>query len=292
MRYKSPYEREFRLRWYRLAERDKRSVREICEIFGIPKKTYYKWYARDHGYGRNDYRERKLDSKQKLTPELKIWIVAKKRKTNYGPLKMKLAMFQELGISVSTTILFRLYRRKGLIRKPQRKLGWHAPLTEPLIIAKPGEGVQLDVKYVYELGMRKYQFSVMDPHTELYYFRVFGTRESQNAAVVIEEAERYFGFPILSVQTDNGSEFRGEFHAWCEHRKLPHFFIPKKSPYWNGKVERVHRTIDEEYYQNPLRVWQTKEEWLIYYNTERIHLSINGMTPRQKADQYLSTVTP
>ncbi len=292
MRYKTPYEKEFRLRWYRLVERDKRTVEEVCRTFGLPKKTYYKWYARDHGYDSNDHRERKTDSKQKLTPELKIWIVAKKKKTNYGPLKMKMAISQELNLSVSTTILFRLYRRKGLIRKPQRKLGWHAPLTEPLVITRPGEGVQLDVKYVYESGVRKYQFSVMDPWSELYYFRVFSSRESKNAAAVIEEAERYFGFPILSVQTDNGSEFRGEFHAGCERRGLPHFFIPKKSPYWNGKVERVHRTIDEEYYQNPMRFWGTKEEWLTYYNTERIHLSINGLTPRQKADQYLSTVPP
>ena len=288
----TPYGKELRLRWYRLVERDHRMVGDVCQTFGIPKKTYYKWYARDHGYGSNDHRSRKPDAKTKLVPDLVMWIVERKKKTNYGPLKMKLEIGRVFGLTVSTTILFRLYRRKGLIRKPQRKLGWHAPLKEPLVIRKPGEGVQLDVKYVYEGGTRHYQFSVFDPWTELYYFHVFKTRESRNAAAAIEEAERYFGFPIISVQTDNGSEFRGDFHAWCEKRGLPHFFIPKSSPWWDGKVERVHRTIDDEYYQNPLRPWHTREEWLTYYNTERIHLSIGGITPREKADQYLSTVTP
>lgn len=292
MRHTTPYEKSIRLRWYRLVEADRRPVEDVCRIFDIPKKTYYKWYARDHGYGSGDYRSRKPDAKTKLTPDLVAWITERKRKTNYGPLKMKLEIDRAFGLAVSTTILFRLYRKKGLIRKPQRKLGWHAPLTERLTITKPGEGIQLDVKYVYENGARYYQFSVFDPWTELYYFRVFPTRESRNAAAAIEEAERYFGFPIHSVQTDNGSEFRGDFHAWCEGRGLPHFFIPKSSPYWNGKVERVHRTIDDEYYQNPYRVWCSREEWLAYYNTERIHLALNGITPREKADQYIFTVTP
>jgi len=288
----TPYHKDLRLRWYRAVEREHQRVADVCKAFGIPKKTYYAWYWKDHGYTDPTYRPRRAHPGVKLTPGLKMWIVETKQKTNYGPLKMSIAIRRAHGLSVSTTIIQRFYRRKGLIRKPQRKLGWHAPMTTPLIITKPGEGVQLDVKYVYESGVRKYQFSVFDPYTELYYFRVFGTRESKNAALVIEEAAIYFRFSILSVQTDNGSEFRGEFHAWCEKRGLPHFFIPKSSPYWNGKVERVHRTIDDEYYHNPRRAWRTKEEWLTYYNTERLHLSIGGMTPREKADQYLSTVTP
>ena len=71
-------------------------------------------------------------------------------------------------------------------------------------------------------------------------------------------------------------------------RNTPHYFIPKKSPYWNANVERVHRTIDDEYCQNPLRVWKNVYEWLNYYNFERIHLSLNGLTPQEK---YLQSVT-
>jgi transposase len=291
MKHYTPYEKELRLRWYRLVEADHRPVGEVCVLYGIPRKTYYKWYVRDHGYGSNDYHARQKDRKTKLTHDIKVFIEATKRKANYGPLKMKLAVKRAYGVDVSTTIIYRYYKRKGLVRKPQRKLGWHAPLKEPLIITKPGQGVQLDVKYVYPHGRREYQFTVLDPFTEFCYAEIFPTRESKNAALTIERAAVYFGFPILSVQTDNGSEFRGNFHGWCEARGIPHFFIPKKSPYWNGKVERVHRTVDEEFYQNLRREWKTLAEWLEWYNTERIHLSIDGMTPREKADLVLSTVT-
>lgn len=286
------YPKEVRFLWYRQVEREGRTVKEVCGIFNVPRKTYYAWWNRDHGYNSNDYYNKRPERTTKLTPRIKTFIEAMKRKTNYGPLKMRFAVEREFGVSVSTTIIYRYYKKKGLIRRPQRKLGWHAPLTEPLHITKPGEGVQLDVKYIYPQGRREYQFTVLDPYTERCYAEIFTTRESKNAASVIETAAGYFGFPIHSVQTDNGSEFRGNFHGWCESCGIPHFFIPKHSPYWNGKVERVHRTVDEEFYQNPRREWHTLAEWLRWYNEERIHLSLNGITPREKADQYLSTVTP
>lgn len=46
-------------------------------------------------------------------------------------------------------------------------------------------------------------------------------------------------------------------------------------------VERVHKTIDDEYYLNPYRVWKTPYEWLHYYNYERIHLTLDGLTPKE-----------
>jgi transposase InsO family protein len=288
----TPYQKELRLKWYALAEREKRTVKEVCRTFGIPKKMYYKWYRYDHGYGSNDYMPKKEHPATKLTRDLQSWIAERKRKTNYGPEKMAIEVKRVFALTVSSTIIYRLYLRKKLIRKPQKHNPWYEPLKEKLLITRAGEGVQIDVKYVWRDGKRHYQFSVFDPYTELYFFLVFPTKESKNAVAALVAAESYFGFGILSVQTDNGSEFRGEFHAYCDAKNLPHYFIPKKSPWWNGKVERVHRTMDEEYYLNPLRQWKTPEEWLEYYNTERIHLSINGKTPREKVTEALATVTP
>lgn len=281
-----------RLKWYAAVERQRRPVTEVCRAFGIPKKTYYKWYRHDHGLGANDHLPRKEHPATKLTGEMKHWIAERKRKTNYGPEKMALEVRRVFGLAISSTIVYRLYLRKKLIRKPQKRNPWYAPLKEKLVITGPGQGVQLDVKYVWREGRRHYQFSVFDPYTEMYFFLVCPTRESRNATTALLAAEQYFGFPALSVQTDNGSEFRGSFHLHCESRNLPHYFIPKSSPWWNGKVERVHRTMDEEYYLNPLRSWKTPEEWLAYYNTERIHLTLGGMTPREKVAEALADVTP
>jgi len=142
----------------------------------------------------------------------------------------------------------------------------------------------MDVKYVYPKGRREYQFSVFDPFTKKYYFTICSSKESKNAILSFKGAQRYFGFKILSVQTDNGSEFRGCFHQWLTKKKLSHYFIPKKSPWWNANVERVHKTVDDEFYLNPYRVWDNVYQWLHYYNFERIHLSLNGLTPQEKLE--------
>ena len=77
-------------------------------------------------------------------------------------------------------------------------------------------------------GKRNFQFSVFDPYTKKYYFSIFKTKESINAINTFKLAERYFKFKILSIQTDNGGEFRGIFHNWLQKNNIPNYFIPKK----------------------------------------------------------------
>lgn len=282
------YERLQRFRWYSQVDKYHKPVKEVCSIFGISRKCYYKWRLRDYGKRGNTYLPAKNQPNLKLTWELRKFIEEQKRITNYGPLKMKLLVQVNLGLDISTTIIYRYFKRKHLIRKPQRRLPWYEPMKERLTIVKHGQGVQMDIKYVYEDNVRQYQFSVLDPYTEKYYFVVYSTKESKNAVVAFQLAEKYFGFKILSVQTDNGGEFRGDFHNWLVKHNLPHYFIPKKSPWWNAQVERVHRTIDDEYYCNPYRIWQSAYEWLDYYNFKRIHLTLNGLTPQKKLLQCVT----
>jgi transposase len=285
---KPKYTRQQRFLWYQQVNKHRRTVKEVSQIFGISRKTYYHWLFKDYGSKGNTYTPLKSQPNLKLTYEVRKFIEEQKLRTNYGPKKMKWLVKRKLGLDISTTIIYRYYKRKNLIRKPQRKLPWYQPLKYALAIEKQGQGVQMDVKYVYEKGMRQFQFSVFDPFTRMYYFKVFPTKESKNAIEIFLEAQRYFGFEILSVQTDNGSEFRGCFHTWLAEQGVQHYFIPKSSPYWNCYVERAHRTIDEEYYLNPLRIWKTSYEWLEYYNYERLHEGINGLTPREKLLQCVT----
>lgn len=279
---RAKYDREQRFKWYLQVDRYHRSVKETCKIFGVSRKCYYKWRLRDYGKRDNRYLPFKNQPNLKLTYEVRRFIEYHKLISNYGPLKMKLLVKKELNLDISTTIIYRYYKKRKLIRKPQKRLPWYEPMKKAVNIVCPGEGVQMDVKYVYLDRVKRYQFSVLDPFTEKHYFLVFSTKESKNAIITFKGAEKYFSFKILSVQTDNGSEFRGCFHDFLSKNNITHYFIPKKSPYWNAQIERVHRTIDDEYYQNPYRIWKTPYEWLNYYNFQRIHLTLNGLTPEEK----------
>jgi IS30 family transposase len=281
---KPKYPRSERNKWYAQVEVCHRSVKEVCQIFGISRQCYYEWHRVDRAE-RRKYRTdlpKKNQPNTKLTVELKAFIKETKLRTNYGPDKMMKYVKKKKGIKVSATIIYRYYCDQKLVRRPQRKLPWYEPLKHRLTIKQAGEGVQMDVKYVYEGSKRRYQFSVFDPTTRLYHFTIFDTKHSKNCIQAFQNAQDYFGFKILSVQTDNGSEARGVFHIWLTANNIPHYFIPKKSPWWDGYVERVHRTIDDEYYHNPWRQFKTPTEWLEYYNNERIHQSLGDLTPREK----------
>src|SRR3989338_2071061 len=279
---KPTYDRSKRFRMYHVVNREGKSVKEVCRIFGISRKCYYRWNRIDVLAQRPNINFGSHNKKQpntKLTQSVKELIEETKLKYNYGPVRMQLFLKKKLDLTVSTTVIYRFFKKKGLIRKPQKKLPWYQPMKQKLTVKQAGEGVQVDVKYVYEKSQRKYQFSIFDPYTMQYHFNVFDTKESKNSIVAFLNAQNSFGFPIISIQTDNGSEFRGCFHDWLTRRKIVHYFIPKKSPWWNCYVEQVHKTIDQEYYHNPDRIWKSPLEWLNFYNHERIHTTLKGLTP-------------
>jgi len=206
------YPKELRGRWYLAVDKYGKSVKETCSLFGISRQTYYKWYAIDHNRHSPDYRPQKQQPNTKLTSEVKQMIEQEKLKINYGPLKMKLLLKRRLGLEVSTTVIYRFYRRKGLIRRPQKKLPWYEPLKEKIVPNQAGEVVQIDTKYVWEDGRRKYQRTFVDIFTGWQYAVVVGSLEAQATIEAFKEAEQMFPFKILGVQTDNGSENRNVFH--------------------------------------------------------------------------------
>ena len=269
-----------------------KKVNEVCGLYFISRKTYYKWRAIDQDS--RIYIPRKEHPETKIKGEVKIMIAEEKLRINYGPRKMKLLVKRRFGINISTTAIYKFYKKKGLIRRSQKKLPWYKPLKDPVIPRAPGDVVQVDTKYVWEDNKRKYQRTFVDIYTGFHHAVIVESLEAQNTVVAFQEAEKVFPFPILGVQNDNGSENRCVFHKYLGERGIAHYFIPKSSPNWDGAVERAHGVIDQEYYLNPTRPWKTLAEYLHWYNYERIHLGkyLNGMIPIEKFNYYLSTVSP
>lgn len=286
------YGPKIRSKWYFLVEKAGRSVNEMCSLYAISRKTYYKWHAKDHGSRKHNPRQ--IQPRTKLTSEIKIFIESQKLRTNYGPKKMKNLIKRNFGLTVSTTIIYRFYKKQGLIRRPQKKLPWYTPLKKPVVVKKPGDCIQLDIKFVWIDDKRMYQRTFTDVYTGMQYFEYGATKDDNLTIVAFKNAETYFPFKILLIQTDNGGEFRGTFHAYLGSVGVAHAFIPKKSPYWNAVVERAHGVIDQEYYLNPLRQWNTPQEYLTYYNFERLHdgKTLNGLTPFEKFEYYQAKVLP
>lgn len=280
------YPARVRQKWYFLLEKAGWTAERICKEYGVSKKTLYKWRRKDGGS--RAYIPKRPQPKLKLSSDLIAFIEQEKRRGNPGPLKLSLMIKRRFSIAVSSTIVYRLLKRKGLIRKPQKKLPWYTPLKEPLIPTYPGDIVQMDAKYLWRDSKRVYQRTFVDIYTGMERAIVTDTMESIDTVRAFETAAAYFPFRINGVQTDNGSENRGDFHAYLVERGIAHHFIPKRSPQWNGAVERTHRSNDDEYHLDPDRPWSTFEEYQDWFNTERIHLGkyLNGLTPMEKYRQW------
>lgn len=289
---KSAYEAKIRAKWYFLVDKAGKTVDEVCDLYLISRKTYYKWKKKD--LGSRKYTPKKEHPETKIKGYIKIFISEQKLRLNYGPKKMSLLIKRKFDISISTTSIYKFYKKKGLVRRPQKKLAWYKPIKDAVIPKSPGEVIQSDAKYVWEDGMRKYQRTFIDIYTGMQFATVTSTMTAEDTINAYLEAEKYFPFKILGIQNDNGSENRGAFNQFLGSRGIAHYFIPKSSPTWDGAVERAHGVIDQEYYLNPTRPWKTLQEYLMWYNYERIHLGkyLNGMIPIEKWEYYQLKVSP
>lgn len=101
---------------------------------------------------------------------------------------------------------------------------------------------------------------------------------------------------IKTVQTDNGLEYLGDFHDYLEKQYIPHLFIYPRCPKINGFVERANRTLQEEFMQDYIHTrWNgimafnhDLMEYLVWYNTKRVHKGLNNTTPIN----YLLSILP
>ena len=282
--------RDIRFRWYLQVEKYGKTVPEVCSIFGMSPKTYYKWYKQDHGLCSNEYKPRARHPDTKIYGLVEDVLLEAKKKCNYGPNKMRLHLKKELGIRVSTTAIYKYFKKKKLIKKPQKKQSWYTPMKSRFKAKYPGQNVQLDVKYVPGIDTRwEYQYRFIDVLTNIQFVIHCLDRSAESSIYALRQARRAFPFDIQGIQTDNGGEFRGVFTENLKKNSIKHRFIPKRSAPWNGKVERANRSVDDEYYLNPNRPWRTIEEYTKWYNTKRIHegRGMHGMTPYERYNSYL-----
>lgn len=278
-----------RFRWYLQVERHGKTIPEVCAIFGISKKTYHKWYRKDHGLGPNDYRPRRGHPHAKIVGRTAREVVETKTLYNFGPEKMRIHLRKTLGVSVSTTALYKFFRKKRLIRKPQKRLAWYRPMKRRLKVKRPGQNVQLDVKYVPSpAGGWAFQYRFIDALTRWQFSVECLDRSAESSIYALRLAERSIPFAVTGIQTDNGSEFRGQFARHLVERGIVQRFIPKRSAPWNGKVERANRSVDDEFYLNASRPWATLSSYVNWYNKKRHHLGkgMHGMTPQERLAQY------
>lgn len=101
---------------------------------------------------------------------------------------------------------------------------------------------------------------------------------------VLDRVSLFRGYPE-KLRADSGPEFNSLALAdWAEDNSIMLDFIQPGKPTQNSCIERFNRADRDElldlYLFRALReVRQMTEEWVVRYNNERPHDSLNDMTP-------------
>jgi transposase InsO family protein len=130
--------------------------------------------------------------------------------------------------------------------------------------------------------------TVIDDHSRVAYAEICPDEKATTAIGVLTRAVSWFaerGVPVERVLSDNGSAYRS--HAWrdaCIELAITHKRTRPYRPQTNGKIERFHRTMADEwayarFFDSEAARRATLPTWLHTYNHHRAHSAIGGKPP-------------
>lgn len=274
----------------------------LTQQHGISRATFYRWRKRlkeegEHGLINRSSRPHRIG--RRLTDGQAEEVIHQRVTRRWGPARLAPL------VHLPPTTIYRCLQGRGLGRLPRPP----RPVIVRYEVQAPGELVHLDVLHLFALKGQKpaYEFTLVDDYTRMAYACITQRRTTDGALDAVQRAIASFGFPIKRILTDNDVTFawtprpgfrggpkegKARFTETLKTRGIRHSLTRIRRPQTNGKVERFHRTIQEELYRaHPL--FQSEQErmvaltdYLTYYNTQRYHMALRGLTPIQRRDLY------
>jgi transposase InsO family protein len=131
--------------------------------------------------------------------------------------------------------------------------------------------------------------TALDDHSRLAYSKLLPDERKETAAAFWHRAAAWFtscGITVQQVLTDNGACYRSQaFAAALGHTR--HRRTRPYRPQTNGKVERLNRTLLEEWayartYRSDHERCNTFPTWLHHYNHHRGHTALGGHPPASR----------
>jgi transposase InsO family protein len=286
---------------------------DAAKAMGVSRQTAYKWLRRFHDEGAAGLEDRTSAPRRcphRLDPDAVATIVAARLETLYGPHRLAYA----LGRPRST--IYGVLRREQLSRlsfidRPTRTVVRYER-------ARPGELLHVDVKKLgriregggwkmhgREMGRTgemarikvgyDYLHVAVDDHSRVAFVQALGDEKAPTCAQFVRDATAYFaseGVTIERVMTDNARNYTPStvFKKALADLGISHRRTRLYRPKTNGKAERFNRTLLEEFAYKTLFTSNDQRTkalgpWLGFYNGERPHTAIGGLTPLQRLRQ-------
>jgi transposase InsO family protein len=270
---------------------------------GVSRATAYKWLARYRQHGQAGLADRSSRPHRcpHALPAAQVGrVLAARRRYRQGPHRLA----WRLGMARST--VYGVLARHGMSRLA------HTDRASGVVVRyqrqHPGELVHLDVKKLGRIpdggGHRahgradaargrgvgyEYLHSAVDDRSRVAFSQILPDEGAATSALFLVEAASFFadhGVHIQRVLTDNAKAYAESvlFAEVAAGLGIRLRRTRRYRPQTNGKVERFHRTLLEEWayarlYRSNAERRRAFTRWLRFYNHRRPHTSLDGLTP-------------
>ncbi len=215
--------------------------------------------------------------------EVLILDLRRERRLGVRRLRNELQRLHDVRLSAAT--IHKVLVRHGLNVLPMRKRSRREPKRYERPV--PGDRVQMDT---CKVRPALYQFTAIDDCSRFLVAGLARRRSAHATLAFLDQVLDEMPFSIQRVQTGRGTEF---FAESVQRRLMDEAIrfrpIPPRSPHLNGKVERVQRTVLEEFWAatdpRAADVGDQLALWVHHYNWHRSHASLHGDTPIERVCQ-------
>jgi len=272
------------------------------DAFGVSRSSIYLWKKKlKHSQGkllslRNLSRRPHTMRRMYIDPKVVQFIKDMRKqyprlsKDKLKPLLDEFCLASKLDVLSSSTIgkvikrncyfFYLKSRRKGKGKPKKRLFGYQVKAV--------GDLSQIDSIAKFQNGIKRYIFSGIDTTGRFGFAYAYKSLSSQRGADFIGKYTEVAPYLVKAIQTDNGLEFAKNADKTMADKGIVHFYTYPKSPKMNAYIERFNRTLQEEFidhyegllFDNDLNAFNSAlMDYLLFYNTKRIHIGIHNQTP-------------
>lgn len=252
---------------------------------GITKSKYHDWKNRSH-----------KENQHNASVPRKHWLLSEEKQAiidyclqhpKEGYRRLTYMMLDEGVVAVSPASVYRVLSDAQLLQRwsrgPSKKGdGFQQP-------ERPHQHWHIDISYLNIGGHFYYLCSILDGYSR--YIVSWDIRESMTEAdveVIVQRAREAFPGTTPRIISDNGPQFISkDFKAYIKMTGMTHVRTSPYYPQSNGKKERYFKTLKVECIREKVPLSREDalrlvEEFVDYYNHQRLHSALGYITPHTK----------
>jgi putative transposase len=284
----------------RLVEESDLSVSLTLKELDVARSSFYRWYRRYEEEGYEGLRNRPPSSRRfwnKIPEEERTRVVETAlERPEMSPRELAWHITDSKGTFISESSVYRILKSYDLLTSPAYIV--MAAADEFTHKTKSiHELWQTDFTYLKIVGWGWYYLStILDDFSRyIIAWRLAQTMSADDVKDTLAMAIKVSGIEKVTLRhkprllSDNGACYVSkDLQVYLEDRGIAHTRGKPYHPMTQGKIERYHRTMKNIIrLQNYYLPWELEQEidlFFTYYNHERVHESLDNMTP---ADVYL-----